>query len=223
MGNKTNIEIEKYFVDTNYKEEIIEKVIKLIIKLKEPASGTKCNNLEKFYLYLYCDKDKESSYLRLSRLPNSEIETKYSFITYEWTPVSHMRDFEVIDRFTKKEVKVARGQGIGVFISDVHKSYIKIIYDKNTELGIKKVTFSLWNHSKEAKELLNNDLSIGYNVLIYNKEFNNLVEKIDKRDNQKTVIVFNNLKKYAEYEHKKRKRKDEDDDNEPQKKKKKIG
>lgn len=199
MGNKqTSIKIDEYFEEIEYKNDKIKQAIKFIIELDQPAVTCEGEEISKF-IFLF-----ENDEVNILRAP-SNIED-----IYVWNPKSHMRDFEVLWPFTKKQVKIARGQGIGVFISDIHKFYIKLVYDKNEKLGV-KFFLGGWNHTNEARDLLSNDLYLGYNVLILNNKFNNLVEPKDKRDDHETTIIFKSLENYASYDHGKRKREPEED------------
>ena len=138
-----------------------------------------------------------------------EIRKKWDTI---WAPKSHMRDWEAIDPFTKKEIKVARGAGIGIIISEPHFSYVKLYYCTK-ERKIKPI-FTMWDHSKEAKKLLSSDLGLGYE-LIYIKEEDKpdgecFVEPKDERDEKETLIFpwFPQLKELASFDMTKRKKVD---------------
>ena len=79
-----------------------------------------------------------------------------------WKSVTTMRDFEVIEP-TKEHYVISKGQGIGVIVVESHHAYLKIAYDKKERKGI-KIIFTTWHHGEDAKAILDNDVSIGYDV-----------------------------------------------------------
>lgn len=117
----------------------------------------------------------------------------------EWRPQSHMRDFEVIEN--DKGV-IARGQGIGILIVEYNKAYVKLKYDKYTPLGVKAAVYGLWGHESRAREILESDLSLGYDVLLMSPHGQiSLCEKRDERDEKDTLILLSSYQKYATYTH----------------------
>lgn len=86
-------------------------------------------------------------------------------ICYDWSPASDMRDFEVIHPFTSHEIRLARGQVIGVIVHEALQSYTKFYYDATEPLGVSSLP-SPWIRSKEQREHLNNDLVLGLEVLL---------------------------------------------------------
>lgn len=122
-------------------------------------------------------------------------------LCYEWTPKSHMRDFEVTQP-DSGDIHIARGQGIGVIIIDP-SHYIKLMYDHKSPIGIKTAFISRWRKPtiQLCREVLSADLGIGYDVLMYfDGEWINLCEPEDHRDQRKTVILLKSCKKYASYD-----------------------
>lgn len=83
----------------------------------------------------------------------SELKKKGARV-YKWTPHSHMRDFEVLEPYTSKEIRIARGQGIGIILVETLDIYLKIIYDKTTSNGINIVQNTQYHGKAAAKELL---------------------------------------------------------------------
>ena len=75
-----------------------------------------------------------------------------------------MRDFEVIDPFSTKEYRVKMGAGIGVIIIECHASYVKLIRD-DSKRNVIHVIYTKWDHSDDAKQVLDSDLNIGYHVM----------------------------------------------------------
>lgn len=129
-------------------------------------------------------------------------QTKIHETTYEWNPHSHMRDFEVIDAFGKDEVKIARGQGIGVIIIESLNLYIKLAYDKSKFSGILPVQVSPWNNEPTRKTVLSSDLGLGYDVLfITTTQVTQLCEALDERDTQKTNIFVEECNGLDKYQH----------------------
>ena len=182
MGNnQTTIDLDPYFqkdipCETN-------SVITIKVNLR---------NKETIALQVYTDK--------LCIIDESEELSRIKF-DYEWTPKSHMRDFEVMDMFTEDELMIARGQGIGVVIIEQISSYIKLIYDKTRHSGVYPV-HTVWNHSDKARSLLTADLTLGYDVLFISDGTKyNLCEELNEKDSAETMIIFPHLKKYASYDH----------------------
>lgn len=185
MGNKqTNIPI-----DSHFKSKIVLKKTKVQIRVNVSPAATDSdgNEIKEIYLFfgdgtLLIDKKKFGG-----------------CITYEWTPSSHMRDFEVINPF-HEEIKIARGQGIGVIIIEPLSAYVKLMYDKKSTNGIIPATYSKWDHSDQAKQILSDDLSLGYDVMLMtHKKIYEMCEKIDERDEAETTILFDEFKKYSNY------------------------
>jgi len=221
LGNhKSNIDTDKYFGKKEFKhsEEEKKQGLKILVKLKTPIPTKSDKWIDKFYVSI--GSIKQETKLRISD-KDLKGEELIKFITYQWTPSTHMRDFEVLHPFTEKEIRISRGQTIGVIISNVHECYIKLIYDESCEYGVNPIAFTKWYNNIEAKQILNNDLTIGYNVLIYNGVFNNLVEPENYEDKQETLVILKSFEKYAKYEPSK-KRKNDDNNNYNPKKRRKI-
>ena len=125
---------------------------------------------------------------------NSGVET-----THVWTPNSHMRDFEVIDPFTENEIKIARGQGIGVIIVPPFNRVIKLFYEKGSithaEMGVYQSLDEL------SRVCIHPDLGIGYDILVLEGKsgFRSYCEERDDRDEQSTTILFPWLSNMASY------------------------
>lgn len=185
MGNKqTNIPI-----DSHFKSKIVLRKTKIQIRvnISPPATDSDGNETKEIYLFfgngtLLVDKKKFRG-----------------CITYEWTPNSHMRDFEVINPY-HDEIKIARGQGIGVIIIEPLGAYVKLMYDRNAVNGVTPATYSKWDHSDQAKRILSDDLSLGYDVMLMkHKKVYEMCEKMDERDEAETTILFEEFKKYSNY------------------------
>ena len=220
MGNMqypTTLDIDEYFEEIEYEKECkFAKPGNILLQLDPPAVTNKGKEIDKV-LIIY-------GYGSVGFEPYKGFP-KESKITYTWKPKSHMKDFEVINRPGKGEVKVARGQGIGLFISDIHKFYMKLIYDEKTAVGIKPVVYCLWNHTDHSRANLTRSLFLGYDVLFLNNKFNHLMEPLDDQDSHETTILFKDLQKYAHYDHhhtRKRKRDPNSDQEEHNRVKKKL-
>ena len=99
MGNhQTNLNIDPYF-----EGDIIPTDENILV----------CMKLPKFTRWIILAKNKCS--IRIEK----PVDKNYK--EYDWTPHSHMRDFEVLNPFEKNEKKIARGQGIGVIIAKPYK------------------------------------------------------------------------------------------------------
>ena len=57
----------------------------------------------------------------------TQFETNHD-LYYKWSPKSHMRDWEVMDPWTKYKTHIAKGQGIGVIICEFLEFYIKLYF-----------------------------------------------------------------------------------------------
>ena len=187
MGNSnTNLKIDHFFdEDIQYND----KIYYVKINLERPAANRYGNYRN--YLYLRMQNARLDI---LDYIDNDDSEYEY----YEFTPKTHMRDFEVI---VDDNIKIARGQGICVVIIPQANSYVKLIYETSSDHGVIPSVFSVWYNSQETKDILSSDLSIGYDVLIINngKEYN-LCEEIDERDSKETPIYFKEFEKYGNYE-----------------------
>ena len=190
MNTNTNLNINHYFEDDI---SFNNKFYYIKVILSPPAKGNSGEIIDHFYIRI---NGKEMQTLK--EIKDNDKEYKY----FEFEPKSHMRDFEFIFDYDL-DIKVARGQGIGVIIIDGVESYVKLMYDKNNENGFNVASYNIWNKSQKAINLLNNDLSIGYNVLLIDSKdkAHNLCEKLDERDNRETFIIFKEYEKYAKYEH----------------------
>ena len=199
MGNyQTNLKIDQYFAEPlvdNSNPEPIE----IIVHLDPPAVRKDDSKVDKVKLRWHGSKlNIVSSW---SSDKSSENKSNEEECTH-WSPKSHMRDFEVMDKFTVHEIKIARGQGIGVIIIEQFSGYMKLIYDQDHEYGVNIAVYTIWNHEEKAKKLLTADLNLGYDVLFMTeKQTDHLCEKMDQRDKQKTKIIIPSLKSCAKYDH----------------------
>jgi hypothetical protein len=188
MGNtQTNLSIDKYF---EREPERSDKKISITVKVSPAALGS--DGAQHNFITLTVSENGDC----LSVLEGANGE-------FCWTPKSHMRDFEVVDQFTANEVKVARGQGIGVVIVEPKEMYIKLIYDKTYTHGVRAVSVFKWGQDKNSRSVLAADLALGYNVVILrdNEELDDLCEEKDERDEEETLILFDHLKPLAHYNH----------------------
>jgi len=182
MGNRSTIPIDRFFetpIKINKEKSVCVHVI-----LENAATGLGGHKIDNFIV----------------EYKNGNLSFKDSIDSnpdYIWSPDSHMRDFEVFS----KDVILARGQGIGVIILENVGAYIKIIYDRMVLCGVRSL-YTMWNHSSTAKDILHNDLSMGYDVFFVNSEgiVYNLCEKRDDRDEKETRILLPEFEKYAWYE-----------------------
>jgi len=174
------------------------------------------------------DDGKIRTTLRIATEWNEDKEKKKVDCT--WTPKTHMRDFEVLmpNKEGEREIKIARGQGIGVVICEPMHACIKLRYDSEKKSGVLP-DFMQWDHSSRAKDALHADLSLGYNVFYIRKKktmtalgvdgdpvhvISDLVEKLDKRDRRKTKIFFKSLERYKSFNPVTRNPDSDEDDNE---------
>lgn len=207
MGNyQTNLKIDQYFEEPLV-HDLTYGPIEVIIHLDPPAVRKDDSKVDRVKLRFKSDSDVGSKMEIINswcatELSNDNIKTeKY----IHWSPKSHMRDFEVICD-TAGDIKIARGQGIGVIIIDKLASYMKLMYNRRTEHGISIPACTIWHHGEKCKKLLAADLSLGYAVLFVGKnQTDHLCEKMDERDEKETMIIFQSLKPYAKYDHNKKK------------------
>lgn len=189
MGNTndTILEIDEYFENDIVTDA---KPINILIKLPIPSINDKGEKINKIYVTVTVDG--YSIYLEKDPL----IE-----VTHEWSPKSHMREYEICDPNTRYEVLLRRCQGIGVLILEPLETYIKLYYDKSTSTGIKCIC-TCWYHKEDARILLGKDLGIGYNVLLINNEgIYDLCEKCDDRDQLSRITYSNGFYKIHQYDH----------------------
>lgn len=187
MTHYTNLNINHYFKDNI---SFNNKLYYIKVILSPPAKGNSGEIIDHFYMRI---KGKE---MEISEgIKDDDKEYQY----FEFEPKSHMRDFEIIHH----DCTIARGQGIGVIIIHGAESYIKLTYDKNENNGINVAAYTCWGNHPDAKNILNCDLDMGYNVLLIDSKdkAHNLCEKLDERDNRETFIIFKDCEKYAKYEH----------------------
>lgn len=112
---------------------------------------------------------------------------------------SHMRDFEVIPSYN---LIIARGQGIGVIIDFSRGLYIKMWKDKKSHFGANLfVTEWPTKDILSAKNILNNDLTLGYDIHLtdYDGNVHRLREELTEEDTMPTPIFIKDFEKYATY------------------------
>lgn len=175
-----------------YDENIKYKNIKVYVSVElDPPAINKYDVLIKEVL-VHC----EDGYLKIishvdgTGEPNNEEYYNnhlkdYNTYFYKWKPQSHMRDYEIIHRGIDDVQTVYPGQGIGVIIIEEINTYVKLMYDQSgtDASGVTPSAYSPWDHTDEGRNILNFDLSLGYNVLfISNNKSYNLNEKLDHRD-----------------------------------------
>jgi ribonuclease HI len=192
MGNhSTKLDLDPYFKDRIVVDDVH---VEIVVRLDPPALNKYNDKIDNIVLRFHPDLSIDCDTKRLNI--NSKNNT--------WSPKSHMRDFEVIDPHTNTEVKIARGQGIGVVIIESLSQYVKLMYDKNETFGVRPASYSLWNHTDRAREVLSSDLSLGYDVLFITKDnVHYLCEDMDESDKKDTLVIFPECRKYARYEHSK--------------------
>lgn len=154
MGNKCSIDTDPYFRDYLYSPK--REPIGIALSLEHAILETK---------EWYVGVDETGCIVRRSKALIEQ--TLKDPIWFSWSPKSRMKDFEVIDPFTKQEIKIAKDQGIGVIILECARTYIKLIYQPE---GIFPI-ISIWNHSLEAQQIMEKDLGIGYHLLIVDEDF----------------------------------------------------
>lgn len=132
---------------------------------------------------------------------------------FEWTPNSHQRDYEVvIDPFTNKKEKYAKGQIIGTIIIECIQCYAKLVWDDKIG-GIKPSVFTTYSYNDDSIKALNSDLTLGLDVLYIegnfdNLKFHNLNETADQVEPSPDPFIWcddPNLKNYKLYLEKKTK------------------
>jgi hypothetical protein len=189
MGNtKTKLQIDQYF-----EKKIVPKKINFSIKINLTTPAKNRDDEVRNYVIVECNKNTKDDLVIWNGtegiLEGVKATQKWTY-THEWTPRSHMRDFEVIDSFTPKELRIARGQGIGVIIVEQLEMYLKLYYTKDSEFGVKAASYSLWYHGERSKEILSEDLALGYNVFLIDCEgdVHDLCEEKDERDKEDIII-----------------------------------
>lgn len=103
---------------------------------------------------------------------------------YQWTPKTHMRDYEDIRDASTREliVSIQKGFGICVIIIDP-VIYVKLVHSATIK-GAIEIQYMHWNrHSTNTEALLSGDLDNGYDVLMYfDGEWVKMCEEKDERD-----------------------------------------
>lgn len=191
----TNIDIEPYFEKDIKSDNSCKQECCIRVHLIQPAINNKRKAISCFII-----KVTDSDFL----LYDSESPDAPA-VDFDWTPKSHMRDFEWISFSSLEQELVARGQGIGVIIIEPLQMYIKLVYDAATPFGVRVPGRygMLWEHTPKTKRLLSCDLSIGYDVLLQTNDGNmhTLCESFDNRDTKETTILITDCKRYARYNH----------------------
>ena len=190
MGNRqTNLSIDKYFeVDENFTDKCKNSYIIIVVNLNKTYVDDKGEIISKLVVV--------SSEEGFNILPQNVVEGKFiKFgttnsegeifenkieINHHFFPRTHMRDFEVLKEDYKQ--KIERGKGVGVIILKNRGHYIKIFRDNDSYFGFNMWT-SLWSNCDDAKEVLNDDLEMGWDVMLCtNNETILLCEELDERD-----------------------------------------
>ena len=198
MGNnQTNLKIDSYFEEP-LKVDPDCKSYEITVHLNPPAQKKDNSRIDRVVL---CWRGSRLDVID-TWLSEDHPEKDLSDKRLQWTPKSHMRDFEVMNMFTVKENRIARGQGIGVIIVESLACYAKITYDRSHPYGINMAACMKWDHSDTAKSTLSSDLSLGYDVLLLVKDKPHyLCEKKDKRDENNTPIWIPGLEPLTTYDH----------------------
>ena len=218
---QTSLNIDEYFRHREYKESDIETPMRIVIELDPPAITNQNRKVHKLLLV------QGNKFVNIDEYDEKYVDPEMKECLpppHQWKPKTHMIDWETSGINTKNPVIIGEGQGIGVFISDIHKGYVKLIYDKKSRNGIQCLPCG-WNHGRDAKKLLSMDLAIGYNVLLLNNKWNDLMERLDDQNQRKDHIVVTEIKQHHFVNSKKRKRDSDSDDEEEEnriKKKRRI-
>ena len=109
----------------------------------------------------------------------------------EWQPASHMRDFEVLDPFSEQQIRIARGQGIGVLVVEPLCRYAKLWYDPQEPGGVNWY-HCCWAHTAQYKNVYAADLGLGYDSIFIDQGgvVHRLCEERDSRDTKDTYIAI---------------------------------
>ena len=208
MGNyqTTNINVEHLFVPPMPKPETLNYCIQVNLPFKANILNCKDNITStepttKIFLSI-----TNSSVCVLTEQQNNKDPDII------WTPKSYLRDFEVVNPLKSNEIKIARWAGIGDIVIEKAPINIKIFCVKSQDDPNLKLDVQSWDHSVKAKDILNQNLAIGYDVLYISGDDlkqHYLREKLDHRDSKKTIIYAPGLEKTLGH---KRKSCDEDED-----------
>lgn len=195
----TNINIEPYFekeIDNDNNNNKCKRDYCIRVHLTPPAVNYEKRIISSFIIQL----TRDDFFL----YENKSVSVPIT-VDMDWTPKSHMRDFQWMQFNMVEQEIIARGQGIGVIIIEPLEIYVKLIYDSTTPCGVRAAGHYgiTWNHSSQSKRMLYNDLSIGFDVLLQTIDgtVHSLCESFDTRDTQETPILFSEYECYAHYQH----------------------
>lgn len=151
---------------------------------------------ETFYINLKClkqpaytgEKEYMTTQLKISA-HNYSFKTKKLSKTpiLTWIPESRMRDFEVLEPYTKNEIKLKQGQVIGVIIIEPLNVYIKLIWTNQ----IDPIVYATWNKSEQNLKVLHGDLTLGLEVLyMVSKDKYYILNETKKEEKIKPAKIF---------------------------------
>lgn len=196
----TNINIEPYFekeID-NHNNHKCKRDYCIRVHLTPPAVNHEKRIISSFIIQL----TRDDFFLYENKSAGVPITID---VDMDWTPKSHMRDFQWMQFNEVEQEIIARGQGIGVIIIEPLEIYVKLIYDSTAPCGVRAAGHYgiTWNHSSQSKRMLHNDLSVGFDVLLQTVDgtVHYLCESLDVRDTRETPILFSEYERYARYTH----------------------
>jgi hypothetical protein len=130
---------------------------------------------------------KDAEFALVSPKPHPDTQKR----VVEWTPKTHMRDFEVLDPDSSTELRIARHQGIGVIVSLETGTYMKLYYTSTEPLGVAICNYGRFTKTKRHCSMLSQDLGLGYDVLVLEggNAHRVLCEPHDERD-EREVRIF---------------------------------
>jgi hypothetical protein len=197
MGNTatTNLNIDRVCdlpVSRDNKDEDIE--VKLTMHLEKLSGG-----------HL---KEPVTWFLSKKHCSHAPIHSSNSCLKVEWTPTTHMRDFEVTGAFSDRENKIARGQGVGVVVIPELDFYCKFAFCLVTKDTSQTwpCNFGSYKSGHELRSFLQKDLGLGYDVLVIEKlvdkekaRVESLCEARDERDAAPIPIFLSSLQSMSHY------------------------
>lgn len=122
----------------------------------------------------------------------TEEERNGALALHAWEPKSDMHDFEVLHPYTDKEIRIARGQAVGIVIVECLEQYLKVYYDKEKASGF-NVSGGRWVSDEQSLDVLGDDLGLGYDVLLVRGEDAKTTQRLfddSKDDNPLAGKVF---------------------------------
>jgi len=116
----------------------------------------------------------------------------------EFEPQSHLRDFEVLDPFSTNEKTIPRWGAIGQICIAAFQMHIRLFATGRSQNEAHlEVDVSLFNHTKECREIISEALGLGWDIMFVRGMFPyttlTLCEKVTKEDARGNTVFLPHL------------------------------